>query len=284
MILGYSGGPDSSALLHCFWKLQRKYCLRLVVLHVDHGWRQESAREAEGLKKYVNSLELEFHLETLKTDPKRSNLEEEARLARMQIFKKYFVDLKAQSLVLAHQAQDQAETVLKRLFEGSHLTTLGAMKKVSILEGMTVWRPFLDVPKEELIAQCKVSRVSYLMDSTNEDERYLRARMRKRLVPFLEEHFGKQIQGNLARLSDMAHEMSDYFARKIGQEGQDLSAMDPFVAKLAIKQIGEKKSLKLGRKHLDELYQILMKKDGVSRKFMIGGNSFLICNGSVNLI
>lgn len=283
VILGFSGGPDSSALLHCFWKLQRKYCLRVVVLHVDHGWREESGREAKRLEEYVTSLGLEFFLETLKADLNGSNLEEEARLARMQIFKKYFVDLKAQAIGLAHQAQDQSETVLKRLFEGSHLTTLGAMKKVSVLEGMAIWRPFLETPKEELIAHCKASSVSYLLDRTNEDERFLRARMRKRLVPLLEEHFGKQIQGNLARFSEMVHEMSDYFANKIEQEGQDLCAMDPFVAKLALKQLGEKKSLKLGNKHVDELYQILLKKDGVARKFMIGENSFIICNGKVNL-
>jgi tRNA(Ile)-lysidine synthase len=283
VILGFSGGPDSSALLHCFWKLQRKYCLEVVVLHVDHGWREESAREAKRLQEYVSGLGLEFHLETLKADLNDSNLEEEARLARLKIFKKYFVEMSAQAVIFAHQAQDQSETVLKRLFEGSHLITLGAMKKVSALEGMTIWRPFLEIPKEELIAHCKASGVSYLMDSTNEDERFLRARMRKRLVPLLEEHFGKGIQGNLARFSEMVHEMSDYFTNQIGQKGQDLSAMDPFVAKLALKELGEKKSLKLGKKHLDELYQILLKKDGVVRKFMIGGNSFVICNGNVNL-
>jgi len=283
LLIGYSGGPDSSALLHGLWKLKKKYSFVLAVIHIDHGWRQESALEAEKLKDYVGSLGFSFILETLKSSFAGSNLEEEARLARMRIFKQHYMNLHAQALVLAHQAQDQAETVLKRLFEGSHITALGAMKKISDYEDMTLWRPFLEIPKEELIEYCNSYRINYLMDKTNEDPRFLRARMRKTLMPLLEEHFGKQVQGNLARLSQTVHEMADYFTQKLEQHSGDLNGLHPFEAKLALKQLAERNSLTLGKKHIDQIYELLEKNDGVARKFIVGRKTIVICNGIINL-
>jgi tRNA(Ile)-lysidine synthase len=283
IIIGYSGGPDSSALLHACWKLKKKYSFDLTVIHIDHGWREESASEAEKLKEYVEDLGFEFILEKIEGSLANSNLEEEARLARLKIFQRHFARINAQAVILAHQAQDQAETVLKRLFEGSHITALGAMKKCSTFENMILWRPFLEIPKEELISYCHVNKVEYLLDRTNEDPRFLRARMRKNLLPLLEEHFGKQIQENLARFSETVHEMVDYFAEKLELEPDDLSKMHPFEAKLALKKIAERNSLKLGKQHIDQLYKLLEQTDGTTRKFIIGGKTFVIRNGVVNL-
>jgi len=283
LLIGYSGGPDSSALLHGFWKFKKKYSFDLAVVHIDHGWRQESAEEAEKLKDYVSGLGFTFILERLQSSFSSSNLEESARLARMEVFSRYYIRLDAQALVLAHQAQDQAETVLKRIFEGSHITALGAMRQVSTYEGMNLWRPFLEIPKGELIDYCNAFNIRYLVDKTNEDTRFLRARMRKDLVPLLEEHFGKQIQGNLARLSETVHEMADYFADRLTPSSGDLSGMHPFEVKLALKQLAERNSLTLGKKHIDQIYELLEKKDGVSRKFIIGRKTVVICNGIINL-
>ncbi len=197
VILGFSGGPDSSALLHSFWKLQRKYALDLHVVHVDHGWREESAREAEELRKYAETLGLPFIVKRLKSS-KGKNLEEEARNARFAIFQKTYESLGAQAIALGHQAGDQAETVIKRLLEGSHITKLGAMRNVSLHEKMTVWRPFIHLPKKVLVAYCKRQKIPFLIDKTNRDPRFLRSRMREDLIPMLEKYFGKAIESNLA--------------------------------------------------------------------------------------
>lgn len=288
VLVGFSGGPDSSALLHGIWTLKKKHSFPLIVIHVDHGWREESALEARKLKEYVESLGLSFILETLPGSFQESNLEEKAREERLAIFARHFAANRAQALVLAHQAQDQAETVLKRLFEGSHFTALGAMKTVAKFEDMVIWRPFLEIPKEELLDYCQANKIDYLLDRTNRDPRFLRARMREEMIPFLEANFGKRIQKNLARFSQAAHEMAEYVSSKV--EGSltggplDLSKLHPFEAKFALRDMAEKNSLKLGEQHIHQILKFLELKDGQVRKFAILGKTFIIHNGVVNLI
>ena len=121
MSLGYSGGPDSKALLYSLLACRRFFSLELQVAHVDHGWRPTSGQEAEALKKEVLSLELPFHLCTLKFG------EFERAIGRSRVglsalaFSSLYRQLGCQAVLLGHQAEDLAETVLKRLFEGAHL-------------------------------------------------------------------------------------------------------------------------------------------------------------------
>lgn len=195
VILALSGGPDSTCLLALLLKYQKLYPLTLHVAHVDHGWRPESAAEATAL---CASCPVPFHLHTLDMDPTASNLEDLGRQERLLYFSHLYQELNAEALLMAHQADDQAETVLKRLFEGGPLHGLLPEK---MLHGMRILRPLLDIRKERLLAYLSAANIPYLTDSTNTDPRFLRSRMRQTLIPLLEAHFGKKITGPLCRLA-----------------------------------------------------------------------------------
>ncbi len=297
ILLGYSGGPDSSALLHAFWQL--KGCFRtlttdLVVIHIDHSWREESAEEAEALKKNIEILGLSCIFERLEKGNSDRNLEEKARLDRLNLFQKHYQFLGAQALILAHQAGDQAETVVKRLFEGSCLTALGAMQRVSLLEGMVVWRPMLKISKSDLLEYCLANEISYLVDRTNVDVRFLRARMRKDLLPMLEKIFGKCIEMNLTRFAQNCDEINSYFETKVQslldqiivQENEvfiDFNGVHPIEAKFVIKKITSDLGICLGQQHLDQLACLLQKKGG-QRLFSIGKAIFYITHSQLKIV
>lgn len=170
--------------------------------HYDHGWRSTSAAEAEQLSHLAKSLHLPFFSERAETS---QHSELEAREQRWAFFKRLYIQGNYQVLLLAHHRDDQAETILKRLFEGAHLFNLRGIKPESLHEGMRVLRPLLEVSKAELQAcGCKG-----IQDKTNHDPRYLRARMRMELFPALNNLFGKGIQNSLIRLGRYAEELEE---------------------------------------------------------------------------
>lgn len=206
LLLGYSGGPDSRALLDAL--------LRLGVLpelaHVDHGWREESAAEAKVLQREAEEQGLTFH--TIRLDPDRR--EWAARQKRIEFFASLWKKSPFQALMLGHQADDLAENALKRALEGAHLPFLGGMRGVSELEGMVLWRPLLEVPKSDLLAYVKERGLKAIWDRTNLDPSYLRARMRSEILPALERSFGKEISKNLTLLGKRAGDLREYLDRK----------------------------------------------------------------------
>ncbi|MBS0615955.1 MAG: tRNA lysidine(34) synthetase TilS [Verrucomicrobia bacterium] len=201
LLVGFSGGPDSTALVHALIECG---CNDLHLCHIDHGWREESGKEAEKLQ---SQTKLPFHLFRLE---KVAKTEDAARQARLKIFHQLYQKLGCQALVLGHQGDDQSETVLKRILEGAHLTSLGGILPVHSWEGMPIWRPLLQMCKTEIIQWLTKKNIPYLEDSTNDDPAYLRARMRHTIFPWLAKEFGKEIAENLRHLGTSAQELKKY--------------------------------------------------------------------------
>lgn len=201
LLLGYSGGPDSKALLYALLECG----VRPHVAHVDHAWREQSGLEALQIQEEINQLGLPFFSTRLNLKEKS---EDEARRGRYAFFSDIFSPHAA--LLLAHQAEDLAETVLKRIFEGAHLEHLGGMQEVSFQGTMVLWRPFLRVRKEEILQFLSQRSLKAFSDPSNWDPAYLRSRIRQNLFPMLNEHFGKEIRENLCLLSQRSFEMKEY--------------------------------------------------------------------------
>jgi tRNA(Ile)-lysidine synthase len=230
VLLAYSGGPDSKVLLHLLIALKQRMPLELHVAHVDHGWRSQSALQAAQLKAEVESAGLPFHLHTLgPSHSSEKNMEARGREARLIYFKQLTADIGSQALMFAHQADDYAETVLKRIFEGAHLRYVKGMTAESVFEGMLVWRPLLSHAKKELIRWLDERKLAAIDDETNRDARFLRGRMREQLLPMIASSFGKQIQDNLCHLGRTADELSAYFSRKLAPYFETLNKVPQWI-------------------------------------------------------
>lgn len=265
LLLGLSGGPDSMALFHLLLQCQRWFKFELHVVHVDHGWRPESREEAKWLQGQVS---FPFHLHRLEGVGKD---EASAREERLKFFSRIYGKLKCQALLLGHQAEDQAETVLKRIFEGGGLFTLRGITPVTCLNEMVIWRPLLEARKQELISWLEERGIPYLQDPSNQDPKYLRAKMRVSILPELSKFFGKEIQGNLLRLGQTAQELKEYFDKRLtpylGQikkeqeEVQvDLEPLYPFEKvelKAFLKHLSEEEELGLSYEALETLAGLL---------------------------
>jgi tRNA(Ile)-lysidine synthase len=210
LLLGLSGGPDSMAL---FWLLlNEKYPFE--VAHVDHGWRSESGEEAKKLASLCERTGIPFHLKKLENPPIK-NREDEGRVARLAFFKQIVERQKLEGVFLAHQADDQAETVLKRVFEGASLSKLRGIVAKNELQGLMIYRPLIKIRKSEILSWLNEKKISYFYDMTNTDPRFLRGRLRETLIPLLSDHFGKEVGLNLCRLGESACELGTFLEEHI---------------------------------------------------------------------
>ncbi len=207
LLVGYSGGPDSKALLYAL----RETAVPIQVAHVDHGWRKESRDEAEAIAQEMKKLAIPLH--SVRLELPMGN-EEIAREARFSYFRSLFEQIPFQALVLGHQADDQAETVLKRILEGAHLSSVGGMEAISEMKGMPIWRPLLQTRKKEMFAFLAKRGLIPFLDPTNRDPSYLRARMREEMIPFLNRSLQKEVAENLLLFSERAHELKKYLDQK----------------------------------------------------------------------
>lgn len=215
LLLAFSGGVDSTALFHLLRESKALYPFTFECVHVDHQWREESAREAAELEERVESYGIPFHLREIPKLEEEGNKEERYREARYQEIRDVYEAYQFDFLLTAHQGDDQAETVLKRLFEGASLYSLGGILEERILFGMRVFRPLLSIYRKELETYLTEKKYPFVDDSTNYDTTYTRARTRHELLPYLEESFGKRIKKNLCRLARESRELSSAVEKEV---------------------------------------------------------------------
>jgi tRNA(Ile)-lysidine synthase len=214
-LLALSGGADSLCLFYALLACRIHSKISFHVAHVDHGWRPESADEALQLQRLVEAHGVDFHLRQLDPDAIVGNPENFCRDERYSFFKELNDIHFFQGVFVGHHGDDQAETVFKRVLEGAHWSRLGALKSKTAFRGLNLLRPFLSLKKREILSWLNLNGIVPFEDSTNEDIRFLRARMRQVIFPSLTESFGKNIDQSFLQLGRDASELTDYFDRKV---------------------------------------------------------------------
>jgi tRNA(Ile)-lysidine synthase len=215
LLLALSGGPDSRILLHLLLELQTEIPFQLGIAHVDHRWRANSQAEANELNTLAQNLGLPFHLKVLDPQTLTGNLEAACREKRLQFFQELCQKYHYQAVLLGHHADDQSETILKRIFEGSSLSKLGAIQPITSWNSISLWRPLLDVGKKELEQELIHRQISAFHDETNSNPRFLRARLRTNLLPTLANQFGKQMSSHLKNLGKESDELHLYLSKRV---------------------------------------------------------------------
>jgi tRNA(Ile)-lysidine synthase len=183
VIVAVSGGVDSMALLHALAKLAPRLGFGLEVATVDHGLRPEARAEGELVRARAGELGLEWHglrVDTAAARQGRASLQEAARRVRLGALEA-LAERRRALVALAHQADDQAETVLFRIVRGTGLRGLAG---IPYLRGPFV-RPLLDVPRAEIARYVARNALPFVEDPSNADPRFARARIRHRILPLL---------------------------------------------------------------------------------------------------
>ena len=201
VLVGFSGGPDSTCLLYLLHALKEKYQLQIRALYINHNLRPaEVPTEIAFCRQFCEGLGIPFLVESIDvvsfSKEYRMNRQEAARELRYQAFGKAAAEIQANKVALAHNSDDQAETLLMRLVRGAGPAGLSGipMKRDNII------RPLLEIGREEIERFLESRNIVPVTDSSNLKEDYFRNMVRLRLMPML-----KQANPNL--LQSLAHTM-----------------------------------------------------------------------------
>ncbi|MEQ1899782.1 MAG: tRNA lysidine(34) synthetase TilS [Devosia sp.] len=180
--LAVSGGPDSLALMLVAAEWAKAPGRpRLFVYSVDHGLRPEAKDEAQMVKREAERLGIAARVLRWTGDKPSTGVQAAARAARYALMGEAMAMDGVETLLTAHQLEDQAETVLMRMAHGSGIEGLKAMMPLAMVEGLVIFRPFLAVPKAELMAVVERAGLTPACDPSNDDAHYERVRWRTML-------------------------------------------------------------------------------------------------------
>ena len=196
-LVAVSGGPDSVALLDLLVGSRDAHGLDLIVAHLDHGIHPESARVAKQVRALAESYQLPVHIGLLALGPQAS--ETEARAERYAWLETLRSRLGAGVIFTAHHADDQVETVLMRVLEGSGPAGLAGM---AIVRGEVV-RPLLSFPRAELLRHLEETGLQSWHDPANADHRHFRSWLRDQLLPMLRRRL-PDVDSKIQRISRQA--------------------------------------------------------------------------------
>ena len=208
LLVGFSGGIDSTCLLDVLFGLSQEYGFKLVAGHLNHNWRGEESRKEElSAKHFCSERNIEFYNETLPES--LPHTEEEARNQRYKFFNKTAVETKSTAIITGHTLSDQVETVLYRIIRGTGISGLKGIPEMRHQKGMpAIYRPLLEITREENIEYCKENNITPTIDSSNLQEKYLRNKIRLSLIPELKK-YNSGIENAILRLSSISKDSED---------------------------------------------------------------------------
>lgn len=219
LLLGISGGADSCALFHMLLDYCKAHGTPLTLAHVDHGIRGEEAkRDAEFCRALANRHKLPFFL--LNADvpalakQNGRGIEEEARAVRYDFFATIMQKESIPLLITAHNADDNAETVLFRLSRGTALRGLSGIPTVRAFGNGLLIRPLLEMTKAEILAYCEENAIDHVTDSTNECTDYARNRIRHQAIPALRAVNSGAVE-NITRLTRSLRVEEDFWNTEV---------------------------------------------------------------------
>jgi len=216
LVLAVSGGPDSVCMLHVLAGVLRDARSRLVVVHVDHGFRLDSASDAE----FVRALAAQFGLacEVARVDgPSFSRrhglgIEHAGRALRYQALARAAARHRARAAATAHTLDDSIESLVMHLLRGAgpeglggiapdevlELARLGPLAMADLPDSLRVVRPLLGIRRTGTVGYCSERGLEWRSDPTNDDPAFLRNRVRNHLLPILRT-YNPRIEATLAR-------------------------------------------------------------------------------------
>ncbi len=227
VVAAVSGGGDSVALL--FLLVECRPDLRVVVAHFDHRMRADSGRDREFARRLADRLGLAVRVGQA-VEPPRS--EEAARDLRRAFLLETARSLGASAVALAHQADDQAETVLQRALRGRGPRGLAAITPRGLEAGVAVVRPLLFATGEDLRAFLRARGEAWVEDPTNASEDQARSWLRHRVLAALPPPLFPGAARNLAALARREAEIDDFLRAEASRRWQGIRAGPPDPATL----------------------------------------------------
>lgn len=210
ILVAVSGGPDSICLLNILYNLKERLKIELYVAHVNHLIRKEAKSDAEFVKEFCDSKNIEFFYKECdvkeKAQTEKISTEEAGRNARYDFFEEIANKYSINKIAIGHNKNDLAETLIMNILRG---TGTQGLKAILNKNGKYI-RPLLDVDREKIEEYCEKNNLKPRIDLTNFENNYTRNKIRNIVIPYVKKEFNPNIVETLTRLSQIATEEQDF--------------------------------------------------------------------------
>ncbi|KGM97129.1 tRNA(Ile)-lysidine synthetase [Clostridium novyi A str. 4552] len=212
VVVALSGGPDSICLLHILYTLKAKLGITLVAAHINHCLRGEAADDDElYVRKVCSDLQIPCFVkkeDVHKISKERGiSCEMAGREVRYEFFQEVLHKINGNKIAIAHNANDQAETVLMRILRGTGLEGLVGIRPVR--DNIFV-RPIINLTRDEIENYCEINKLNPRIDKTNFENIYTRNKIRLELIPYIQKNFNSDVIEVLNRFSDTVKIDNEY--------------------------------------------------------------------------
>lgn len=237
VIVGVSGGPDSMALLNFLHSLKNEYSLYVHVCHINHMLRdRESEEETLYVREFCKNLDIPCSTKYVDIDSISKimglSLEEAGRMARYDFFADTAKEVNANKVAIAHNMNDQAETVLMRIMRGTGLHGLCGIKPV---RDSIYIRPFIYTSRCSIEKYCEANNLKPRIDSSNLEPVYARNRIRLELIPYIKENYNSNIEYTLSSMTELLSDDNDFIDGYAGSVYRDIAVCKDSVISIDIK-------------------------------------------------
>lgn len=218
IVVGVSGGPDSICLLNVLKNLQNELKINIVVAHINHMIRKEADSETEFVQDFCEQRDIKCFVK--KADvlqiakEKKLGTEEVGRKIRYDFFEEVKNIVGGNKIATAHNANDNAETVLMNFLRGSGSTGL---KGIEPIRDNKLIRPIIECTRQEIEQYCNEKGLNPKYDKTNQENIYTRNKIRNMLIPYIQENFNPNIIETINRMSNLIATDEMYFKSIVKQ-------------------------------------------------------------------
>lgn len=209
ILIGVSGGPDSTCLLNILYKLGYD----IVVAHINHGLRENAILDEEYVLKLCEKLNVPCFVKkiNLKEELNGMTLEEAGRKARYDFFDEICKSENCTKIATAHNSNDNAETVLMNLIRGTGVTGL---RGIEASRGNII-RPLIECNRNEIEKYCIENNLKPRHDESNDEAIYTRNKVRLELIPYIEKNINSNVINNINRMSEIVAEEEKFILSQV---------------------------------------------------------------------
>ena len=223
IVLGVSGGPDSICLLNILKNLQNELKIDIVVAHINHMIREEADLETDYvrdfcIKKNVPCFVKKENILKIAKEQKLGT-EEVGRKIRYDFFEEVMNKVGGNKIATAHNANDNAETVMMNFLRGSGTSGL---KGIEPIRNNKFIRPIIECTRKEIEQYCDENNLTPKYDKTNQENIYTRNKIRNLLIPYIQENFNPNIIETINRMSNLIANDELYFKNIVKQAYSDV--------------------------------------------------------------
>ena len=288
IVVGVSGGPDSITLLDLLLKLKNQNIIKfdIVVCHINHMIREEATSDEEYVKEYCNKHNIECFVKRAEVEEiakqNKMGTEETGRKIRYDFFYEILEKTKSNKIATAHNANDNAETVLMNIIRGCGTSGLKGIEA----NNKQLIRPLIECSRKEIEEYCKQNNLNPRIDKTNFENDYTRNKIRNMLIPYIVE--------GINRLSSLSKQENDYLEKET--QKAYISIVEEITntsISLDLKKFNSLEKVIKSRVVLYTINELFKTKNGIEKKHIEDiiklcsnniGNKYLIPNKKMKIL